>query len=207
MTDWDAYYKAPPKATSITRGISQRKIIGILKKYSFSTKPSICEIGGANSCFGEAVSNELDANSYHVIDSNEYGLKLLREKKHFPCSLTFENRDILSPSQDKKKFDIVYSVGLIEHFNTEETARVINEHFSLCVNNGLVLLTFPTPTPLYRFIRSSIELAGKWIFYDERPLKFEEVLNVTNDYGCALECSVNWYIGLTQGYILVRKYN
>ncbi|WP_162653326.1 class I SAM-dependent methyltransferase [Lentilitoribacter sp. Alg239-R112] len=205
MTDWNKYYKKPARPTSFTRKVSQRKIEANLKKYWEGGNGSICEIGGANSCFAVGICHNFDIANYHIVDSNSYGLELLNEKLEIAEMLSWELGDVLSTPSKRDEFDVVYSVGLIEHFTPEDTSRAIKTHFEFCVPGGLVLITFPTPTFLYRIIRFGAELTGQWIFTDERPLKFDEVLNEGNKFGSLLHQSINWKIGLTQGYAVWRK--
>ena len=54
-------------------------------------------------------------------------------------------------------------------------------------------------------IRGAAECMGYWSFPDERPLQFEEVLSACKPRGTVLHTSINWPIGLTQGYVLVRN--
>jgi cyclopropane fatty-acyl-phospholipid synthase-like methyltransferase len=105
----------------------------------------------------------------------------------------------------KLSLDFVYSVGLIEHFNVEETARVIQAHFDMLKPGGIALITFPTPTFLYKGTRRLAEKTGQWIFHDERPLSISEVLKTVSLYGTVLHQEIIWPIFLTQGAIVARK--
>src|SRR5204863_7561474 len=127
-------------------------------------------IGGANSCFIDAILAELRPRRYHVIDTNQYGLDLLRGRlgEHSPVIL--ERGDVLTPPRALDA-DAVFSVGLIEHFDRERTRAAVLNHMSLVKPGGCVILSFPTPTWLYRAARSVTEFAGAWKFPDERPLE------------------------------------
>lgn len=205
MTNWDEYYQNPVVTTSVTRKISERKIGNLLLDYVGDTSVSIGEIGGANSCFAEGICDMLNVNKYHVIDSNAYGLDLLNNKTEISDVLSWELGDVIYPKIEANDFDIIYSVGLIEHFEPIETAIAIKTHFELCKAGGIVLITFPTPTMLYKTIRKSAELLNMWAFSDERPLQFDEVINEGQKHGDLLHRSINWKIGLTQGYLVWKK--
>jgi hypothetical protein len=58
---------------------------------------------------------------------------------------------------------------------------------------------------LYIITRKFAELLGVWIFYDERPLSMEEVLNEVLKYGNLKHTSITWPIFLTQGVIVASK--
>lgn len=203
-TDWDRYYRNTPKYTSITRAISTKKIIALIKRHVLAAPMRICEIGGANSCFVDAICREVDVPQYHIVDMNAYGLSLLSSKTSAKV-ITHEKGDVLAPYDHHDTFDLVFSVGLIEHFDPVGTRKAIDGHFARCRPGGSVLITFPTPTLLYRAIRSAAEASGKWAFPDERPLEFEEVLKGCQAHGTVIHTSINWPIGLTQGYVVTAK--
>lgn len=205
-TDWNKYYRKAKGVTSITRFITQKKIVRCLIPYINNKTFSACEFGGANSCVVETLCSEFSISNYHVIDANEYGLSLLN-KLNPKTELTGELGDVLTPNtKDRNKFDLVFSIGLIEHFNEESTRKAIETHLDACKPDGIVLITFPTPTFLYKTIRFLAEAMNAWEFPDERPLQFSEVLSAISHDATILHQSINWKIGLTQGYVIARKH-
>lgn len=205
-TDWDTYYKKPASATSFTRNISEQKIIGILKTLFVHKKITICELGGGGSFLADSICAALPVRKYHIIDMNDYGLNLLNQKTSLKDILTWERGDVTNLKTKNKDFDLVYSVGLIEHFDHINTFKAIESHFNLCKSGGYVFITFPTPTLLYRFIRSVAEILAIWRFPDERPLLFSEIAPQMSKEGRIIHQSVNYWIGLTQGYLLTKKF-
>lgn len=208
-TDWDNYYKKAPGLTGFSRKISERKIIGLLTKYSKVLNPNIIEFGGANSCFVEAIIDVIDPTKYTVVDTNTLGLEMFESKFQNLDKTSTIIADVTTLPQAGKVIeansDIVFSVGLIEHFEVDGTSDCIKSHFYAAKPNGLVLITFPTPTFLYRIIRKCAEMLNVWDFPDERPLGFPEVKASCEPYGELLHDSINWKIGLTQGYVLYRR--
>jgi cyclopropane fatty-acyl-phospholipid synthase-like methyltransferase len=101
--------------------------------------------------------------------------------------------------------DLVFSVGLIEHFSAEDTKRAIAAHFNLLRPAGVAILSFPTPTILYRLIRWIAEMIGLWIFHDERPLPRNEIIAAIEEHGDIRYEKINWAILLTQMVIIVKK--
>jgi len=53
----------------------------------------------------------------------------------------------------------------------------VQAHLDAAKLGGYILITFPTPTLLYRIIRKAAEILGVWKFHDERPLKAAEVIS------------------------------
>lgn len=204
-TDWATYYKSPAKTSSITRKITSKKIIDCFRKYADSaTNCSIIELGGANSCFFQDIQDHITPSQYTIVDNSEAGLSQFQ--KTYPQARNHKLicDDILDRSFKVERADICFSVGLIEHFDEPETRLAIKAHFESVKPGGLVLMTFPTPTWLYCASRRTIELLGKWIFHDERPLTMKEVVSEAGKYGELVFKHVNWPIILTQGIIVVR---
>lgn len=202
-TDWDSYYSRPAAPAAITRRITAARLVKAFRDYAPSTA-TIFEFGGANSCFFSTMRKELAPRSYFILDNNRTGLDAFRANHPDATEATLIEADVLRFTASPVKADVVYSVGLIEHFNPEQTAEAIRAHFRAVRSGGLVLITFPTPTWLYRLIRGALELFGLWRFPDERPLGFAEVAETVKSQGEILHQSVNWPILLTQGIIAAR---
>lgn len=204
-TNWNKYYRNVSNVASLTRFISKIFIFRILKKNIDLKKDiEITELGGANSFIVDEFFLKTDLKSYSIFDNNDFGLNLIDSKK-YQSKVKVYNQDLTYSFRQTVKSDLVFSIGLIEHFSKATTSRVIENHKKMCKINGLILISFPTPTFLYKFIRKLLEYFNLWQFYDERPLEFNEVCaNFNNDY--VLLCKkINWFIGLTQGYVVYRK--
>jgi len=203
-TDWDAYYARPFSAAALTRRITTAKLLAHLQCWLPTPHPCIVELGGANSCFIAALHKQLSPSQYVAVDNNRYGLTLLTERCTDLPGLSVLEDDVLHPQQQASA-DVVFSVGLIEHFDAAGTAKAIATHYRYARPGGLVIISFPTPTWLYRTVRSLAELTGSWRFPDERPLTFAEVAGTMQAHGELLAQDLNWAILLTQGLLIGRK--
>jgi hypothetical protein len=206
-TDWDNYYSHPYKIASYTRKVTSKKLIRLLHQFITpdATDIRIAELGGANSCFFEAINCEFSPVKYLIVDNNLKGLEKTVERLSSSGNLEIKNEDVLKTTEISEKFDVVLSVGLIEHFSPEETRKCISAHFNYLKKRGICIITFPTPTWLYKITRKCSELLGLWIFYDERPLKTDEVANEISKHGIIRHQSITWPIFLTQGIIVAIK--
>jgi len=164
----------------------------------------IAELGGGNSAVLSAFRARFPGVRLSAIDSNVLGLRLL-EAQTPGAGLTAIEADVLAPVADALGADLVFSVGLVEHFSAEDTTRAIAAHFAHVKPGGLVLITFPTPTWLYRIARGLAEAAGVWAFPDERPLAMAEVTREMARHGEVLGARINWLIILTQGVVVARR--
>jgi len=206
-TDWDKYYSKPFKATSFTRKITGNVLINLIKKNipEFSGL-KIVEFGGANSCFFELIQNEIKPLEYHIIDINDLGLRKLEKRAANYRNTFLYNDNVLNLENTKNiNADLVFSIGLIEHFTQENTQRAIKSHFDILKPGGLAVMSFPTPTFLYNATRRLSEICKMWIFHDERPIKHDEVISNSVNYAELLDSKTIWLIFLTQGIIAARK--
>jgi glycosyltransferase involved in cell wall biosynthesis len=205
QTDWDSYYSKTVLTATWSRKVTERRLIALIQRYSLSGGPRhICELGGANSFIFDALRQIYPEAHYTVVDNNTTGLDRLRSRIQGMTRVTIVPGDVLRLDGLGCQGDMVFSVGLIEHFQPSDTARAIRAHFQCCRPGQIVLMTFPTPTLLYQFSRWCITMAGRWMFYDERPLMMSEVLGEARRYGEILHQSINWRIFLTQGIVVMR---
>ena len=203
-TDWDSYYQNPFPISTISRAISVKKIKKIINIFGANQINNIAEIGGGNSFFVNHFLDSQEVKKYMVIDNCESAINLFNSRFSQDSRVSARLYNALKITTSEN-FDLVFSIGLIEHFDKSGTAKAIASHFQLCKPKGIVLITFPTPTLLYKLIRRMAEFAGIWRFYDERPLNFEEVITECSKFGIRKHNSILWAIGLTQGYVVFEK--
>ncbi|WP_321475141.1 glycosyltransferase [uncultured Paludibaculum sp.] len=201
-TDWTSYYESVPATAKLTRRYSASVLVRMMRSAGIGSGAGFLEIGGANSCFYDRLAVEFQPSLYEVIDTNKHGLDLLARRAESRVRLRQES--VLELGQDPRA-DIVFSVGLVEHFDCAGTRRAIEAHFDQVKPGGTVLVTFPTPTLLYRIARMFLELLGLWKFPDERPLIRDEVRKTVLTQGDILEERILWPLILTQGVVVARK--
>jgi glycosyltransferase involved in cell wall biosynthesis/SAM-dependent methyltransferase len=204
-TDWDAYYEAPYRTASYSRAITTRHLIDNMKRFGLKDTPiEAAELGGANSCFYDAVRAELKPKTYCMCDTNALGLEKIKKRAGGNPDLVVQECDVLNMSLDRK-FDVVFSVGLVEHFYPEDTSKAIRAHFDILKPGGIAIISFPSPTFLYRATRGLAEFFRMWIFHDERPLEDAEVNGTIEECGTVLDSTLIWPIMLTQRMVVVKK--
>ncbi len=206
-TDWTAYYSKKSRVNQITRNYVQKIIINEIHRHCVA-HPRILEAGGANSCFFNAIYQQIEPSHYAILDNNSYGLDLFNQRTKALPNVCAINKDMLSgvsEPADMELGDLVFSTGLIEHFDLEGTQKVISSHFMLAKPGGIVLFTFPTPTKKYQITRRAMELFHIWKFFDERPLLPNEVLESAAVYGDLLENRLLSKMPLTQQLVIYRK--
>jgi SAM-dependent methyltransferase len=206
-TDWDSYYQRVPVTAKLTRRYTTSVLLSAIDRASpiagVGRGIKLVEIGGANSCFLDEILQNVRPCLYHVVDTNAYGLSLLGKRTAGSATVRLHHESVLDMSLDATA-DAVFSVGLIEHFDAAGTRAAVRAHFDVVRPGGIVIITFPTPTVLYRVTRKAIEAVGMWKFHDERPLVREEVLTTVLERGEVLDEKMLWPLLLTQ-YIVVAK--
>jgi len=204
-TDWDAYYVKHAKASSFTRKSTENILIQtMLNVFKEGEIQHICELGGANSCFFSPIRHQFPDAHYTIVDNNHTGMSLFATTHSKEKNIHLVENDIMNMPKQQTLADVVFSTGLIEHFSIEGTKQSIHAHFDCVKSGGLVIITFPTPTWLYRLTRSLAEIMGLWIFHDERPLQMQSVIDEMKQYGEILFAKINWWTILTQGVVVVR---
>src|SRR5229473_3246093 len=206
-TDWTGYYTATPFTAKLTRRYTSAVLLAALRRYSALSPPNsgyIVELGGANSCFLDTILRELEPREYHIVDTNEYGLDLLRRRIKPEQNVTLHNISALEyrPSEPA---DVVFSVGLIEHFDPGGTEAMIRAHFKVLRPGGCAIISFPTPTWLYRVARNLTEAIGLWKFPDERPLRRSEVIKTARELGEIVYEKTLWPLVFTQQLLVIKK--
>ena len=207
-TDWTRYSEKPFVTAHVTRRITAHRIAKmVLAAGGFPERYGrIIELGGGNSSFCDTFTDRLYVQFYTVVDSNPRGTLLFWMKHPDSFNYPIVCADILT--LDPASFepaDLVFSVGLVEHFSEEQTKIAIRRHFELAKPGGLVLITFPVPTFSYRIIRRAAEMLGIWRFPDERPIRLEDAVALCAQHGEILAKRLNRAILLTQGIVLARK--
>ena len=152
----------------------------------------------------ESILAKIPCRSYDVVDTNSYGLSLLEKKPGLSRVVRLHRQNVLGLSMDSKA-DVVFSVGLVEHFDPAETRQAVLSHFDVLRSGGIAIITFPTPTWLYRAARKLIEAMRMWKFPDERPLTVSEAAGAVRDRAAILEQKTLWPLILTQHMIVARK--
>ncbi len=208
-TDWTAYYSSVPFTATLTRRYTARVLVRALRDAMRVCGPArhIVELGGANSCFVNRICVALLPERYAIIDGSAYGLSLL--DGWYPpvparTEMLIREADVRSPQPDIVS-DVAFSVGLVEHFDPTETRHVLRAHFDLVRAGGVVLVSYPAPTWLYRASRSVLERFGLWKFHDERPLRVAEIASAVTDLGELVSRRMLWPLLLTQEMVVFRK--
>ena len=206
-TNWEEYYRRPFVTARWSRRIMEKMLVRWIEQYAGETRPlSVLELGGGNSCFLPALMQATAIDPYTLLDNSPEGMRLARERFQpvYGDRVSYITDDVFAARLDRK-YDLVFSVGLIEHFDETELKRLVGLHREWVRDGGLVLIVVPTPTILYRITRGLAEVAGLWRFPDERPIPARRLEALLREQGLVpIDQRVMWSQILTQAIIAAR---
>ena len=207
-TNWDMYVSNPKSLISrlfflnfVIRGYSN-----LLKPVVFDKPIEIIEFGSGTGYTNRWLCKRFNVSRLSMVDLNNRMLELSKETlASVDCRTDFINEDFFSIECDKK-YDIVHSQGVIEHFEDKKRHELLRKHCASTKENGYCIIYFPVPTKSYRFFRKMAELMGLWPFTDEIPLPASVVIKEMRSLGFSeVRKNVFWKYFLTETGIIFRK--
>jgi 2-polyprenyl-3-methyl-5-hydroxy-6-metoxy-1,4-benzoquinol methylase len=142
---WENRWKRirePKEIRRDTKHQVNKELLKILDRYLPQTKElAVLEIGGAPGQFLVYFAKEF-GYSPHAIDYSTIGCEKMRKAFEIAnLDVTIYNRDIFSDLSDLPRFDIVFSMGFIEHFS--DLDLIVEKHIELLKKQGILLLGVP----------------------------------------------------------------
>jgi 2-polyprenyl-3-methyl-5-hydroxy-6-metoxy-1,4-benzoquinol methylase len=143
--------RAPKEIRRDTKHAVNSELIKIFDTYLPRQRGlKILEIGGAPGQFLAYLAREF-GYAAHAIDYSTIGCDKMREAFEIAnVDATIYNRDIFGDLSDLPRFDIVFSMGFIEHFSDLDS--IVGKHLELLKKQGVLLLGVPN----YRGISLSV---------------------------------------------------
>ena len=209
-TDWERYYRNPYPTAKWSRRIMANALADAIRRHAPRREAlSILEIGGGNSCFLAGLMEQFHFGEYLILDNSTEGMRRARERfaPVYGDRVRYREADVFEPAADLAgRYDVVLSVGLIEHFTDEEIVRLVRLHADFARPDGLVVIAVPTPTIFYRIVRTGAELLGIWQFPDERPIRRRRLVELMSGAGLRITSQHTfWSQLLTQSLVTGRR--
>ncbi len=194
MNNWNIFWKTE-SINSIGMKYHHYIIFKIYKNFldNFKLKkPSILEIGCGS---GEITARILKryGGSAILVDNSEEAVKIAKNnfRKH-KLKAKVILTDIFN-FYTKKKFDLVHSEGLIEHFKGEKQNELIKIHKKYVKKDGIVIISVPRPSWYYKLWRFYLEKRDKWHYGFEKPMDEKKLKLLLERNGLKVLKSLNYF--------------
>ncbi len=152
QTFWENYWEGKPGNRKKKTSLLIKEILRFFDRHLPATPGlTILEVGGAYGHYLLYLTRHFGYSAFSL-DYSNVGNKQTQEtfeKAGIPVEV-FE-RDLFADNSDLPKFDIVYSLGFIEHF--DEPVNVVARHLDLLKPGGILLLGVPNYSGIYRKVR------------------------------------------------------
>jgi 2-polyprenyl-3-methyl-5-hydroxy-6-metoxy-1,4-benzoquinol methylase len=153
---WDDYWtnlSLPSEIKRTKKSYYLNEILNVFDKYfHYDPSLSILEIGGSPGQYLAYLHRNF-GYKIHCLDYSEIGC--LKTEENFrllniPCNII--RKDLFKEENETPLFDIVYSLGFVEHF--EDIDFVIERHMKFLKKDGLLLFGMPNFTGInYLFLK------------------------------------------------------
>ena len=170
---------------------TKKKIIKLINKYSFNNK--VIELGSGTGILALKISTM--GNEVTALDKDIDMIKLSKKyfaNKFLNSNIKYVCCDIMD-FKTRKKFDVCYSIGLLEHYNDEDIINLINKQFEF--SNYVI---FGIPTKYFD--------EGKKMYGNERYLTIRQWRKLIKNSNCkVIEESSYHYLGFFRRILNVKK--
>jgi len=151
QTYWDQFWaecKLPAEAEKTADDLMTYEILNIFDKFlSTDASKSVLEIGGAPGRFLVYLTKKFKYKA-HALDYSTIGCQKTQENfKLLGLDVTVYQLDLLSSEIHPPFFDVVYSLGFVEHF--EDIGLIIKKHLDLLKPGGILLIEIPNFLGIY----------------------------------------------------------
>ncbi len=141
---WDRYWDQVklPVAVAPGEASSSTAILEVIDRFASSSSPlSVLEVGGAPGGYLVHLWRKF-GHDVCVLDNSPAGIELSRQNfAMLGVPGRVLERDLFAGDDLEMKFDLVFSLGLIEHF--EDTADIVDAHLSYVKPGGTLILGCP----------------------------------------------------------------
>ena len=148
--DWNYYWNN--NSENFTKiSFSKKRIIEILDKH-ITYNSVIVDAGCGSGFFSNYFCQK--TNKVFAVDNSESALKKCKQICNDKVSIL--NLDLLSDEFVKnfyKKIDLIFSDGLLEHFNYKEQNKILSNFYKCLSDNGKIITLVPNKFSPWQIIR------------------------------------------------------
>ena len=210
VSRWDSYARRNDPSRLLVRllfhDVLYRSCANLLRVAVFSEPISILELGCGPGYIARRITERVPTRKLVVVDSNPTMIELSkRVLRGLDCDVEFLEADFFQMDVSEE-FDLVYSNGVVEHFDTATRARLLGIHADHVGHGGYCIIHVPTPTLFYRLFRALSRQMGCWEHEDETPLSLEQLLREVTQTGLeVLKVNYFWRYYLSEVGVIARQ--
>ena len=207
---WDRFarrnHPSNPIARLVMHDVVYRACARLLRAAVFEAPISVLELGCGTGYVARRIAERYGAERLVVVDSNASMMDITRQTlQGLECTVEFVEADCFQIGL-LGRFDLVYSNGLVEHFDDARRARLLQIHADHVKGGGYCIVHAPTPSLSYRLLRGASERLGLWEHHDETPLPLQQLVQEVRQTGLeVLEVGYFWRAYLTEAGVMARK--
>lgn len=167
--DWDSAAYSPAW---------HEPIFDLMKRY-IPRASAVLEVGAGGSHTLGAIAGRLDCQAVGIEPDTGGIRKALELADSESAQVTMLRGDGFQLPLAADSFDVVYSLGLIEHFDRNDSSALIREHVRVCKQGGRVIIAVPNFWNLPHTLRKWY-LGKNYEYYPEesyRPSTLKEMMN------------------------------
>jgi len=171
----------------------------------FDDPVSILELGCGPAYIARRLTEHIPTRRLVLVDSNPAMIEIAKQTfQGYTCDVEFIESNFFQMNLTEK-FDLVYSIGVVEHFDSTARAQLLRIHADHVREGGYCMVYVPTPLPSYLFFRALARCLGRWEHDDETPLSREQLVGEIRQAGLqVLDVNHVWRYYLTQVGIIAN---
>ena len=149
QTFWEDYWEEKPGQKKKKTSLTIKEILKLFdQKLPATPGLTILEVGGAYGEYLLYLTRRFGYKAYSLDYSRVGNEQTLETFNRAGIPVEVFERDLFADNGDMPKFDIVYSLGFIEHF--DEPVNAVAKHLDLLKPGGILLLGVPNYSGIYR---------------------------------------------------------
>lgn len=208
LTNWDKYIISPNSSLSkiFFLNFVVKAYYDLLKKIKFNEPIQILEFGCGTGYINFCLSKKFNIKKITLVDLNKRMLSVSRKAlSNVDFKTEFINENFFNIKY-YKKYHLVHSQGVIEHFEKNKRIQLLKKHCDAVKDDGYCILYFPIPTISYLLFSRIAKFFRIWQFHDEIPLKRNIVINEMKSLGFVpIKSNYFWKFFLTEAGIIFKK--
>ncbi|MBN3037705.1 MAG: class I SAM-dependent methyltransferase [Candidatus Diapherotrites archaeon] len=197
---WNEYWDRMSGATpfySVVQASHWRRYEKLLARTDLMS-PDILEFGGGSGMLSAKMHKRFGGSST-LVDISHEAKELFTSANPKANGFTYIVGDVFTVELPKR-YDLVFSDGLIEHFQQDKRAELIKKHRD--ASKKYVIIFAPKPSPQYEAASELMRRSGNWFFGYEEPMQLSQLKTECEDAGLTVLAHVS---GMWQNGVLCSR--